>query len=284
MTDVTQGADAPDDNALFQEATSTTLEKFENPELPKPAEPEKPAGEVKPEPKPDAKPDPEMIPSGRLREESEARRRAERERDELRARLDNVFARQPPAQPQPKQEAPDLFENPKGFVQAELKPFLDQIQQNFQAQREAMSLDFAVQRHGDEVVSAARQSLEQGMQRGDQNAWATYNRAMQSHDPYGVIVKWHREGETLRTIGGDLEAYRKSVIEDALKDPETQKRFLEAARGQASANGNSVNRPVKSGAASSPSLGDVGASGGDPQLIEPSDMDLFRQATSAKRR
>ena len=35
MTDTTQGQDLPDDNALFQDATSTeTLEKFENPELP----------------------------------------------------------------------------------------------------------------------------------------------------------------------------------------------------------------------------------------------------------
>jgi hypothetical protein len=146
-----------------------------------------------------------------------------------------------------------------------------------------MSLNFALDKHGEDTVSAARQQLEQGMQRGDPNAWGVYNRAMQSHDPYGVIVRAHREGETLRTIGGDLEGYRKRILEEALGDPEYRKRVIESAKGQASAAGNNVHRPPTS-VASSPSLGNVGAAGGDTQVIEPSDQDLFRAATSARRR
>src|SRR5262252_5144958 len=103
MTDTTQGAlDAPDDTALFQEATSTpTLKQFEDAVLPVPKEETPPApADGKTEPKPTDKTEPkdETIPPGRLREESEARRRAERERDDLRARLDAAFQRQPPPQ------------------------------------------------------------------------------------------------------------------------------------------------------------------------------------------
>jgi hypothetical protein len=101
MTDVTQGADAPDDTALFNEAvtaTTDTLAKFENPPVaPKVEEPPKPA----PAEKPDAtsKPDDSApVPPGRLREEAELRRRAERERDDLRAQL---IASRPQPQQQP---------------------------------------------------------------------------------------------------------------------------------------------------------------------------------------
>lgn len=286
MTDVTLGAqDAPDENALFNDAvTSDTLDKFENPPAatePKPA-PTSPAGEP---PKPEARTEPkldETIPSGRLREESEARRRAERERDDLRAQM-AMLARQPPQQQRSNEpQKIDLFENPSGFVQQELRPYLEQISNDFQMQREAMSLDFALQRHGNERVGAARQALEQGMARNDPNAWATYNRAMGSHDPYGVIVRWHNDGETLRSIGGDLDGYKKRILEEALSDPDYRRRVIEAAKGQAQANGNSVARPVT--VASSPSLGNIGAGGGEAQIAEPSDADLFRQATSARRR
>src|SRR4051812_22994102 len=185
MTDTTQGADALDDHALFNEATSlATLEKFENPEPVAPeakpevkpeakAEPEvKPAGESKPEAKPD---DNAPVPAGRMREESEARRRAERERDDLLRRLEALTARQAPPQATQQRQTPqeiDLLENPKGFVRQEVQPMLEQLQGLFQQQREAMSLDWAVRQHGDDTVAAARQHLEQGMQRGDQGAWA----------------------------------------------------------------------------------------------------------------
>lgn len=296
MTDTTQGADAPDDGALFNEAVSAdadTLAKFENP--PPVAEektPPPPAGDKKPDAKtePPAKDD-APVPSGRFREEADARRRAERERDELRAQLAaaNVYARQQQPQQHPQQpQQPDIFDNPQGFVTGQIRqemlPVLEQLRADFQSSREAMSLNWALDKHGNDVVSASRQALEAGMSRGDPNAWNTYNRAMQSHDPYGVIVRWHREGETLRTIGGDLDAYRQRVLEEALNDPEYRKRAIEAAKGQA----RDVHRPAGSVAppvTSSPSLGNVGAAGGDAPAAEPlSENELFRAVTHAKRR
>lgn len=295
MTDTTQGADAPDDGALFNEAvaaeTPETLKAFENP--PPVAIEDKPlAAPPAGDKKPDAKIEPPLkddapVPPGRLREEAEARRRAERERDELRAQLAAVsVARQQQPQVQQQQpQRPDIFENPQGFVRGEIReemvPILEQLRADFQSQREATSLNWALDKHGDETVSAARQSLEQGMSRGDPNAWGTYNRAMQSPDPYGVIVRWHREGETLRTIGGDLDAYRKKILDEALNDPDYRRRAIEAAKGQAThVQRAAVVPPVTS----SPSLGNIGAAGGDQQIIEPSDAELFRAATTAKRR
>jgi hypothetical protein len=290
MTDTTQGADAPDDHALFNEATSQqTLEKFENPELPevkpepKPeAKPEvKPAGEVKPEAKPE---DNAPVPAGRLREESEARRRAERERDELMRRIDAMSRPAPQTPQQAQQKEIDLFENPKGFVQQELKPYLDHIEAKHRKTVEDISENFAMRQHGAETVNAAKQALEQGMAHRDPDAWSTYNRAMASNDPYGVIVSAHRNSEAMRTIGGDLEAYKKRIIDEAMADPEYQKRVMETVRGSASAAGNNVARPVRPQVSSSLSLGNIGAAGGDAQVQEASDIDLFRAATTAKRR
>ena len=289
MTDITQGQDASDSD-LFREALdSTTLEKFENPELPK-VEPEPRPVEKPAEPKPGEAPaqrtaEPDApVPPGRLREEAEARRRAERERDDLRSRLDALERmRQPPQQPAQQPQKVDLFENPSGFIKQEVSPFFDQFRQELQFTREAMSLDNAIARHGDDKVMAARQALEQGMQRGDPNIWGLYNRAMQSHDPYGVIVKWHHDRETLNSIGGDLDSFRKKTREEALNDPEFLKAAIERAKG--AANGKSVNRPVvMPSVPNMPSLSNIGAGGGDEQQTEPSDEQLFRAAVTAKRR
>jgi hypothetical protein len=129
------------------------------------------------------------------------------------------------------------------------------------------------------------------MSRGDPGAWATYNRAMQSHDPYGVIAGWYHERSVLHEVGGDLNAFRKREREEALKDPEFLKSAIEYARKTAQANGSFVNAPVMpvdrnrdNTVPNMPSLGNIGAGGGDAQTVEPSDMELFRAATSAKRR
>jgi hypothetical protein len=279
MTDVTQG----DDQSLFSDATTTTLEKFENAEpLPPPPEPKPPAEPKAGEPKPGEPPKPEAdapVPAGRLREEAEARRKVERERDDLMRQLAAV--RQPPAQ-QPQPRPPDVFENPSGFVQSEVKPFFESMRQEMQMQREAFSQQMAVTSHGGEKVAAARQALELGMSRGDQDAWGTYQRAMQSAHPYDVITRWHLNNETMREVGGDLAAYKKRIRDEAMADPEYQRQVIEASKG----NAQHVLRPVTSSSVPKiPSLGNVGAgSGGEADLQEPSDEQLFRAATSAKRR
>ena len=279
MSDTTQGQDSVSDNDLFRDAIeSTTLEKFENPEPPK--------ADVKPpekiEPKPDVKEPEPAVPPGRFREESEARRRAEQERDVLRGRLEAFERQQKPQQQQPTKV--DIFDNPSGFVRQEVEPFLKSFQEQLQETREQMSLDNAVSRHGEEVVTAARTALVAGIRGGDPSMKAILDRALQSPDPWGVITKAHRERDTMTRIGGDLEAYNKSVLEKALEDPEYRKRVIERAQADARAGGQVINRPAQSKVPNVPSLANVGAGGGDEQVQEPSDDQLFRQVVSAKRR
>jgi hypothetical protein len=281
MTDTTQGEGAspsPNDAALFREATdSKTLEQFENPkpEDTPPPPPEKP-GEKPPE-----RPAEESSFSQRLREEAEARRRAERERDELAARFASL---QRPQSPAPK--APDLFEDPQGFVMSIVKPLMEQQAQDRQLEREAYSMNMAAQRFGPEMVANSRQALEHFMKNGDPMAWATYNRAMQSHDPYGVIAGWFHERSVLHEIGGDPNSYVERKFEERMeKDPEFRKKVFEKYKSQAAASGaNTFRPPVNASVPTMPSLGNIGAAGGDQQLIEPSDAELFRAATHAKRR
>lgn len=254
-------ADAgPNDAALFNEAvTNEPVEQPSEPEPPKPAEP--------PPPEP-------AVPAGRLREEADARRAAERERDDYKRRLDEHYSRQPKPEP-PKRS--DLFEAPSAFVQEEVKPLLDPVQQQIGAIREHYSLQNALARHGDEKVSAARKALESAMGARDSDAWSTYNRAMASIDPYGEIMRWHTGKEVISTVGTDLNAYRQKLLDEAIKDPEFQKRVFEAARGQAASNGSAVNRPV---VPKLPSIGKVGAaapSTSDDDNL--SDEELFQAAT-----
>jgi hypothetical protein len=275
MTDVTQGADAPDDASLFSDATTTTLEKFENadplPPVEKPEAEAKP--DVKPEAKPDVKPEDAQVPAGRLREEAEARRRAERERDDLMRQMATLRQPVPP-------KAPDVFENPSGFVQSEVKPFFERMQQEMQMQREAFSEQMAGTAYGSEKVSAAKQALTDGMHRGDPNARAAWEQAMQSAHPYDVITRWHLNNETMREVGGDLAAYKKRILEEAKADPDYMRQVIEASKG----NAQHVARPVTSTVPKIPSLGNVGAGGGDADVQEPSDEQLFRAATTARRK
>jgi len=284
MTDVTQGADAPDDSALFNEATATeTLEKFENPVLPEPKPIETPVEKPveKVEPKED---EAALVPAQRLREANEARRQAERERDEARTWYERQ-QRQPPQQ-QP-QEPPkvDLFENPQEFVQQQFKPYFERMEAQQELQREAMSRNVAIHLHGGEKVNAAYQALEQGLNSRDPYALYTYQQARSSYDPYGVIMQWHQNAESLRTIGNDPKAYRARTEEELLSDPEHLRKAIEKSRSQALATNNNVARPVtRSSVASSPSLGNFGAGGTDETPVEPNDNDLFRAAVNAKRR
>lgn len=295
MSDITQGQDALSDSELFRDATeSTTLNKFENPDPPvvDPPVVDKPT-DAKPTDKPADKPTdkpadrPEQsdaaVPTGRLREESEARRRAEQERDVLRARLE-AMQRQAPPQPQAQPQKVDIFDNPSGFVRQEIDPLIKAFQDELRQTREDISLDNAVNRHGEEAVAAARNALVQGVQIGDPNVKAVLDRAMASHDPYGVITKWHRERETIGKVGGDLDAYVKAQVEKLLDDPEHQKAVTERLRQSALANGQTVHRPAQSKVPTTPSLANIGAGGGDEQVQEPSDEALFRQVVSAKRR
>lgn len=220
------------------------------------------------------------IPPGRLREETEARRAAERRAIELEARLAALERSQQPQPQQPRQRA-DVFENPSAFVQEEVQPILDPVTHQITQMREFYSRREAEREHGQEKVVAAYRWIEQGLASRDPDAISVYQRAMQSMDPYGDITRAHQQRQTFNEIGGDLNAYRQRIIDEALKDPAIQAKVLESARQQAQQMGQTIAKPAVS---SLPSISRVGAAaittGQEPDL---SDADLFEATTRRKR-
>ena len=297
-TDVAQGQ--PSEEGLFREALDTpTLKDYENPQpLPPapPAEKAQPRGEdgrfQKTEP-----PEPEeqapagQIPPGRLREESEARRRAEQQVLELQARV-AAYEVNRSQQQQPVQKQPDIFEDPTAFVYQTMAPVLQQLQAENQLKLERQSTQYAQQMYGPEVVDQAYNAMAMSLRNGDATANAVLQNAKGSHDPYGTITRWYLERQTLNTIGGDLEKYRQGILENAMKDPNFQRQVVQAMRSQPSLP--QVNRPVtmqQIAAAQQqpapvfpPSVSEIGAIGGDELIQDASDNALFRAAVTAKRR
>jgi hypothetical protein len=279
MTDTLTGAD---DGALFDDVISGAIEADPQPSPqpePTPAPAPAPAAAVDPQQQPQPQQTEPAIPPGRLREETEARRAAERRSAELEARLAALERQQQP-QPQPRQRA-DVFEDPSAFVKEEVQPILDPVTQQITQMREFYSRREAERAHGQEKVVAAYRWIEQGLASRDPDAVAVYQRAMQSMDPYGDIVMAHQQRQTFNEIGGDLNAYRQRVLEEAMKDPAFQAKVIEATRAQAQQTGQTIAKPAVT---SLPSISRVGATAiNDGQEPDLSDNDLFEATTRRKR-
>jgi hypothetical protein len=185
------------------------------------------------------------IPSARLREEADARRAAEtrasdfeRQLKEMQNRLDRMT--QTPAQPrQPAQpvQVPNIFENPDGYVDHRLQPIQEQQAQMI----DRFSRMMAVQQHGADQVNAALKELATEVQT---NPAARFDaqRIWQAEHPYGELVNWHKNRQTLKEIGSDPAAYQKQLREQLLNDPEFVKQVIEKASGQARTPANGANR------------------------------------------
>lgn len=272
-----------DDDALFNDVISSGPVTADlDPPQPEPPQPElvaPPVVQVTP-PAPPVQSEP-AIPPGRLREETEARRQAERRAIELEARLAAIERQQQPQQPR---QRADVFENPSAFVQEEVQPILDPVTQQISQMREFYSRREATRDHGAEKVKAAYDWIAEGIASRDPEAVAVYQRAMQSMDPFGDITKAHLQRQTYQEIGGDLNSYRQRILDEAMKDQAFQAKVLEAARAQAQAAGATITRPA--GAVTSlPSITKVGAAAlSEGQQPDLSDAELFDATTSRKRR
>ncbi|MGJ5022340.1 hypothetical protein [Bradyrhizobium oligotrophicum] len=272
-----------DDTALFADVISGGAAQAEPQGDPEPQQPEAAPAipvAVQAEPAPQAQQQEPAIPPSRLREEAEARRAAERRAIELEARLAALERQAPPQQQQQRQRS-DVFENPSAFVQEEVQPILDPVTQQITQLREFYSQREAVREHGAEKVRAAYDWLGQGIAARDPEAVAVYQRAMQSMDPFGDIVKAHLQRQTFQEIGGDLNAYRQRILDEALKDQAFQARVVEAARAQAQATGATIAKPVVT---SLPNINRVGAAALPEGQAEESDTDLFSKVTTSRKR
>lgn len=173
-----------------------------------------------------------FVPSGRLREERERADAAERRFQEAQAswqrQLQAIEARLPKQQAP---TAPDIFENPTGAIDHGVRQAVDPIKSEIGQLREFYSQREAIREHGTEKVNAAKQALEQGMVARDPEAWAIYNRAMQSMDPYGDIINWHQQRTVFSQIGNDPQAWFGKTLDERLADPKFAAELLQKIQG-----------------------------------------------------
>lgn len=206
-----------------------------------------PKAEPEPQPEPQqqpaqaaepAKDDEHMLPSWRVREINEDRRAAlaraeqvERENAAFRAQMAEL-QRQIVAQ-QPKPEPVDIFQDPNEWAEQQLSPFEQRMQQlsTNLVLRASRAENVAV--HGRDAVTAAEKALEEAVNSRDPDIPGLQAKLRASDDPVGVMVDWHKSRSLLKETGGDLNAYRAKVLDEAMKDPAFLAKAIEAAKVQA---------------------------------------------------
>ena len=155
------------------------------------------------------------VPSWRLRE---VREEAERRIAETEARWQRQFIElQRQSQPKPElKPAPDLYDNPDGFVDHRLQQGLTPIEQRLQAQEQRMQAQLeytsrrdAFKEYGEETVRNAYTWLAQGIQSRDPDVVHVYQQVMQSEHPYDATVQAFKRASILQQIGkvGDLDKW-----------------------------------------------------------------------------
>jgi hypothetical protein len=173
------------------------------------------------------------VPYQALKAERQKAKRYTEEVTDLRRQLAELTSavlqqRQQPPQPQQPQQpqAPPEFDwdNPLGTVDQRLEARITQeraaIQSEFQRQREAMQSQFAITRHGEDVVKGAYEALQAARETDPQ--WLNdYQRIMRSPDQYEAMVQWHKQKTALQEVGSDLEAYKARIKAEYLEELRT---------------------------------------------------------------
>lgn len=223
------------------------------------------------------------VPSWRVKEEADKRREAEDRASKLDREHQEAMRRLKAYEEAEQKKEPETFDwtNPDGFVQKQVETVQQAMERQVQQMNERNSLRWAVKDHGQEKVAAARKDFDSALSSRDPQAVHAYQQAMQSDDPYAVILGWHQQSTTLKEIGGDLNGYRQRIMDEALKDPAFLQKALEATRSQATpvfdASGHKPNTPK-----TIPSLSRQTAAAGNDE--EPEDaVEVFTNAIRGKR-
>ena len=168
------------------------------------------------------------VPSYRLKEEAEARRRLETdlanervERAALKQRLE-ALERPAPKVEQPKVEKPDPLLDPEGYEAYLESKFEERILNNH---REASLAQAHRTYKGEfeEAYAAAQKQVDPALKA----------RMQQSRDPGETLMEWHRERKTMAEVGTDPNAFFQKKLDAWLADPANQAKVIEKARGGA---------------------------------------------------
>jgi hypothetical protein len=129
--------------------------------------------------------------------------------------------RPPPPKQEPPPPPPDFFDNPDAAFEYRIKQVLEPLHAQRQAEREADSVDRAIEKFGVETVQQAYTALAERVQQvGPQDP--SYARIMQARHPYGELVKWHREQTALTRYGADPQAYIEQEVQRRIAEMQGQ--------------------------------------------------------------
>ena len=221
--------DELNEDTLFDQALDDNPADPPTPEPqpePEPQEPE-PTLTAEPPAKPAVDDNAPMVPSWRVREINEEKRTLADRLAALEAEKANWQRQQVqhPQQPAPKQEEkakPDPLLDPEGYAKA----VRDEIREEIIAERRESSLHAAHAKYTtefEEAYAAAQKAVDPALKA----------RIQASRDPGETLIQWHREQKTRQEIGGDLNAYKQRLREEALKDPEFRKAAMAAWQAEA---------------------------------------------------
>lgn len=239
-----------DDKDLWNAATDAEPVQAEAPAQPEPVAEESaqprdehgrfaPKAQSEPEPQPVAAEQPEPkeqgIPSWRLKEEAEARRQAMQEAEELRRQQWQAqqelaeLRRQLQQLNAPKQEPVDPYVDLSGAIKQTISPFEDRVSTFESKMILRASRAEAVVDHGREAVAEMEAAIQKEMQSGNPEMQLLSMQMRASDHPVGIAMKWYQNHKLVSQTGGDLEAYKAKLLEDA----DFLNRALEAARVKA---------------------------------------------------
>jgi len=240
-------AQAPSEDDLFEGAvadqpeTETVTETVDTQAEPE-GQPRDEAGRFagKPEDKPDetlAATDPPakvlvddnaaMVPSWRVREINEEKRAQAAELERLRAERAQWQRQQQPREelkPAEKASKPDPLLDPDGYAKA----VREEVRNELLSERREDSMARARESNPKEFDEAFAAATQNGVDPG------LKGRMQAARDPGRVLLDWHREQKTRQEIGGDLSAYNKRILDEALKNPEFRKTAIAAWQADAS--------------------------------------------------
>jgi hypothetical protein len=123
-----------------------------------------------------------------------------------------------PQNVKPESPAPDFFANPEEAVQAMIQKALAPVAAGQGRMTEAVSRLNAIGEHGQEAVQAAYTELANRANANPAAMQGEYQRIMSSPNPWGELVKWHKNESLLKEVGGDLSAFEAKMREKIMAE------------------------------------------------------------------
>lgn len=164
------------------------------------------------------------VPSWRVREINEEKRRFAEENERMKAELAELRRisqqQQPAKAEQPKADRPDPLLDPEGYAAA----VREEVRQEILNDRREESMKAAHDANPEEFAEAYKAATANGV------IPELKVRMQASRNPGKTLLEWHRENKQRAEIGNDLNAYRQRLLDSALKDPEFRKKAMDAWR------------------------------------------------------